>query len=98
MNFVDAVSSCLTNYATFNGRADRSEFWFFALFQFLVSIVLNFLPYGELGFLLLLLPSLAVGARRLHDIGMSGWWQLIVLTGIGYIALLVLWALPTREE
>lgn len=48
--------------------------------------------------LALLLPSLAVGARRLHDIGRSGWWQLLVLTGIGIILLIIWWANDTKKE
>lgn len=48
--------------------------------------------------LALLLPSLAVGARRLHDIGRSGWWQLLVLTGIGAILLIIWWASDTKKE
>lgn len=48
--------------------------------------------------LALLLPSLAVGARRLHDIGRSGWWQLLVLTGIGAILLIIWWASDTKKK
>lgn len=48
--------------------------------------------------LALLLPSLAVGARRLHDIGRSGWWQLLVLTGIGIILLIIWWASDTKKK
>jgi len=48
--------------------------------------------------LALLLPSLAVGARRLLDIGRSGWWQLLVLTGIGVILLIIWWASDTKKE
>lgn len=44
----------------------------------------------------LLLPSLAVGARRLHDIGKSGWWQLLIITGIGFLVLIYWWVQPTE--
>lgn len=55
-------------------------------------------PFGRLAFILLLLPGLAVGARRLHDTGRSGWWQLLLLTGVGAILLLFWWYGEAREE
>ena len=93
----------LRKYAVFGGRARRKEYWMFLLFNILISIALGFVEgmFGlvtELGFgmisivysLLLLIPSLAVGVRRLHDTGRSGWWLLIVFVPIvGAIALLV---------
>lgn len=86
-------------YANFSGKAKRSEYWYYALFYFLISLVLaivdtnlinpmlGILPTGDstggiLGLIFslgLLIPSLAVGVRRLHDIGKSGWWFLILL-------------------
>ena len=53
---------------------------------------------GGLVSLALLLPGLAVGTRRLHDIGKSGWWQLILLTGIGLLLLIYWWVQPTAED
>jgi len=103
---IDWFVKCLTNYANFSGRARRKEFWFFMLFCVILSIiseaidaVLGTKPLvnGLLN-LALLLPSLAVGARRLHDIGRSGWWQLLVLTGIGAILLIIWWASDTKKE
>lgn len=99
MNFGQAISTCLSKYATFSGRASRPEFWWFFLFQILVSIVTSFLGdiVNALASLALLLPALAVGARRLHDIGRSGWWQLVALTVIG-ILLIIYWAAqPTSD-
>ena len=93
------------NYANFNGRARRSEYWYFLLMNFIIAIVaavidkvagLNFepLPYGWLymaNALLVLIPGLAVGVRRLHDVGKSGWFFFSVLIPlIGSIWLLVL--------
>jgi uncharacterized membrane protein YhaH (DUF805 family) len=93
------------NYVNFNGRARRSEYWWFTLMNTLIVILatildstlgLNFepLPYGYIYFLYLLaiiLPSLAVAVRRLHDVGKSGWFYFIVLIPlIGAIWLLVL--------
>lgn len=91
------------HYADFAGRATRSEYWYFVLFQFLigiaVSIVVSILGsiIGEVAGLLslvyslaLLIPGLAVGIRRLHDTGKSGWWLLIGLVPfVGFIILIV---------
>src|SRR4051812_32820666 len=105
MSFQDAIRVCLQRkYADFNGRARRSEFWFFVLFTAIVSAVGGILdtifglrngsygtgPIQGVLQLALLVPSLAVGARRLHDIGRSGWWQLIGLVPVaGWIVLLI---------
>ena len=79
----------LKNYAVFNGRAGRSEFWFFVLFNIIVSVVLQIVG-GLIGFnflsiiytLAVLVPSIAVGIRRMHDIGKSGWYILIPIYDI----------------
>ncbi|MGY2128936.1 DUF805 domain-containing protein [Blastococcus sp. SYSU DS0617] len=103
MDIGTAVRSVLTQYATFTGRARRSEYWWFALASFLASIVTSIIDLaigsevtagmGILSLLLslaLLIPSLAVGVRRLHDTGKSGWWLLIGLVPlIGFIVLIV---------
>ena len=100
MNFVDAVKQCFTKYVGFEGRARRSEYWWWVLFVVVVSVVLGTVRAGMLGNLFslaTLLPSLAVGARRLHDIGKSGWWQLVALIPlIGWI-LLIYWAVQPSE-
>ncbi len=89
----------LKNYATFTGRARRKEYWMFVLFNIIAGIVLfildfiigtYFVLYGLYG-LGIIIPSLAVTVRRLHDTGKSGWWILICLVPIiGGIWLLVL--------
>lgn len=99
MNIQEAVVSVFRNYANFNGRAARSEYWWFALFSFLVSAVLSVIDGSGMlpavWSLVVLLPTLAVGARRLHDIDRSGWWLLIML--IPLIGLVVLiWFFVTR--
>ena len=100
MNFMQAIQSCLSQYATFSGRASRSEFWWFFLFQILALIVSGML--GDVAYsilaLLLLLPALAVGTRRLHDVGRSGWWQRLTITGIGYLVLLYWFVQPSQAE
>ena len=97
----------LKKYAVFTGRARRAEFWYFVLFNFIVSMVLQMLfgsvaetaedgAASPLAFLpvlytlVILLPSLAVAIRRLHDTGRSGWWILIALIPlVGTIVLIV---------
>jgi len=100
MNFQAAIKSGFRNYVTFSGRAPRSEFWFWVLFEVLVSIVANILdvaifpfsdvsPLNAIVSVALFLPSLAVSVRRLHDIDRTGWWVLISLTVIGVVLLLI---------
>jgi len=96
----------LKNYAVFNGRARRTEYWMFFLFNAIITIILSILQsiadinniltgiYG----LLTILPSLAVGARRLHDSGRSGWWLLIgLIPFIGTIILIIFFCLDSEE-
>jgi uncharacterized membrane protein YhaH (DUF805 family) len=83
-----------------NGLASRSEFWWFILFGFVTGIVLGAVSVtvANLFALAILLPQLAVGARRLHDIGRSGWWQLLLLIPvIGLIVLIVFWVQPSNR-
>jgi uncharacterized membrane protein YhaH (DUF805 family) len=95
MDFKQSVIRCVRDkYADFNGRASRPEFWWFALACFLVAVVFNLLRLELLGALVnlaLLLPSLAVGSRRLHDIGKSGWFQLIWLIPLIGWAIMIYW-------
>lgn len=100
MTFSQAIAACFSSYASFSGRASRPEFWWFFLFQVLASLGASMVGDWLNGVvvLALLLPGLAVGTRRLHDIGKTGWWQLIMLTGIGYFLLMYWWAQPTAES
>ncbi len=100
MNFPLAVQTCLKKYADFSGRASRSEYWWFALAYFIGTGILGTISETLSGLLALgvLLPSLAVATRRLHDIGKSGWWQLIALTGIGIFLLLYWYVQPSSPE
>lgn len=98
-NVLAIVKSVITkNYVNFQGRATRPEFWYFFLFNFVVSFILGLL--GRVGTTLssvwslaILLPQLGLGVRRLHDIGKSGWLMLLSLIPIvGWIILIVWWA------
>lgn len=79
MDFGKSISTCLTKYADFNGRASRSEYWWFFLFYALAAFAGGVVSEsaGNLVAIALLLPSLAVGSRRMHDIDNSGWWQIV---------------------
>lgn len=101
-----AVSACFSKYATFVGRANRAEFWYFYLFTILAcfaAIILDMVIFGpESGALpitiivslALTIPNIAVAVRRLHDTNRSGWWYLVSLIPIaGPIALIVFWCL-----
>ena len=100
MTFGKSISTCFSKYATFDGRASRSEFWWFFLFTFLVSAASSIVSETLSGLFSLgvLLPSLAVGARRLHDVDRSGWFLLLWLIPIiGWIVLIV-WAAQEGKE
>jgi len=115
MGLSDAIRTNFSKYATFSGRAPRSEFWWWVLFTFIGNIVLgaldmalfgttvieqgsfamstNFSPLAGIFSLVVLLPSLAVAVRRLHDTNRTGWWWwLLLIPLIGFIVLVVWWA------
>ena len=101
MNFGEAIKSVFSKYATFSGRARRSEFWYFFLLNFLVGIVLSLIPVvsflSAIWTLVILIPFLAVTVRRFHDIGKSGWWFLIVFVPfVGAIVLIVFLCLDSQ--
>ena len=110
MNFQTSIKTCFSKFAVFSGRASRSEFWFFVLFGFLggiITVIIDVMilgyPYEENGpinlifSVALIIPSIAVAARRLHDINKSGWWQLLWITIIGGI-LLIIWHATEGEN
>ncbi len=98
--FAQAVSSAFSNYVNFSGRASRTEYWYFALFLFIVGVATSLIDYvampdiewsplNTIFSLATFLPSLSVSVRRLHDIDRTGWWVLIALTIVGLIVLLI---------
>jgi uncharacterized membrane protein YhaH (DUF805 family) len=102
MNFGEAITAGFRNYVNFSGRAIRSEYWYWVLFTVLASIVTTILdraifadsetgPINLIANVVFLLPSIAIGIRRLHDIDRTGWWTLIVFTIIGFFVL-IYWA------
>ncbi len=92
-DFLNAVKACLRKYVDFSGRATRSEFWWFFLFQIIVMAVTGALSstLNGIAALALLLPALAVGARRLHDIGKSAWFMLLGLIPLVGALILLYW-------
>ena len=103
--FIDVLKN---KYAKSNGRATRAEYWYFALFQVLIYFGLFIIfamfsrhpevPANILS-LALLIPSIAIGVRRLHDINMSGWLMLLILIPIvGAIILLLLFIQPSKAN
>jgi|APHig6443717497_1056834.scaffolds.fasta_scaffold75949_2 uncharacterized membrane protein YhaH (DUF805 family) len=103
MDFITAVKVCLgQKYVAFRGRASRSEYWYFVLFNLLINLVAGvidiaissqngFSPAGLIVAIALLLPGLGVLVRRLHDIDRSGWWLLISLIPLLGTILLLVW-------
>ena len=99
MELSQSIRTCLTKYATFSGRAQRSEYWYFFLFLMLANIIASVLDsviFGDIPvlyliiMLALLVPSITAGVRRLHDTDRSGWWLLLGLVPfVGVIVLIV---------
>lgn len=101
MGFGKAITVCFEKYVTFSGRAARPEYWYFVLFTAVVDLVLSVFGSVALGLvasilqavfaLAVVLPSIAVGARRLHDIDRSGWWLLVGLVPLLGQLILIIW-------
>jgi len=120
MGFADAIKTVFGKYATFEGRASRSEFWWWVLFLFILQVISNILDglfgtkinYSASGAvstninnvgwlslvvgLILIIPTIAVSVRRLHDTDKSGWWWwLNVVCCIGGLILLIFYVSPS---
>ncbi len=103
---MEHFNDALKKYATFEGRATRTQYWMYILFYTIFSIVLNIVDYVLGTFFLstifglgLLIPSISICTRRLHDTGRSGWWQLVLLIPLlGVIVILIFMVLESGEE
>lgn len=101
MDFQEAVKTCLNKYATFSGRAWRPEYWWFALFSYFGGVILGIVDrilfgpdvgvLGAIWGLALIVPAVAVGVRRMHDLDRSGWWLLIGLIPLLGALILIYW-------
>jgi len=111
MDYHTAVKTCFVKYVDFSGRAVRSEYWWFALFCFLGSFLTTLIDHwylststGDTGpsnlifGIVVLIPSISVTARRLHDVNKSGWWQLIYITIIGILFIIIWCATPGNSK
>ena len=112
MSFLDAIKTCFVEkYVDFSGRASRSEYWWFFLFQMIVALPLFMIDGALFGWgyedptwlstsfsLAIFLPNLGVAIRRLHDTGHSGWYLLIALIPCVGIILLIVWFCSDGEE
>ena len=108
MTFFQAINICLNKYTIFSGRAKRTEYWYWRLFELFLALLafrldIFFFKDNEIGsislfvFFFTCLPGIAVSIRRLHDVNRTGWWLLISLTGIGNF-LLLYWFLSPSEN
>ncbi len=110
MTFQDAIRTCFKEkYLKIEGRAARSEYWYFWLFYVLATIALGFVdqtvfpaaalgPLSTLFSVVIFIPFITVGVRRLHDRNLSGWWMLLMLIPIiGSFALIIIYVLPGTQ-
>jgi uncharacterized membrane protein YhaH (DUF805 family) len=101
MGFGEAINICFAKYATFSGRATRPEYWYWVLFTVVAGLVLGIIQFavwnlgGQILELLfhvaILIPSIAVAVRRLHDLDRSGWWLLLAFVPLVGVIILIVW-------
>jgi uncharacterized membrane protein YhaH (DUF805 family) len=95
----DAVKICVFKYANFSEKATKPEYWWFLLFVLIVAAIATLLSpkaYQIVG-VLVILPLVAVGTRRLKDTGHSGWWQLLLVVPFGQVVVFYLLAQDGRN-
>ena len=100
MTFTESISTCFSNYVNFNGRAPRSEYWWWTLFVVLACIASALINGALYGIVVLgtFLPSIAVATRRLHDTNRSGWLQLLALIPLIGAVILIYWYAQESKE
>jgi uncharacterized membrane protein YhaH (DUF805 family) len=93
MTFTEAIKSAWDKYWVLDGRARRSEYWFFVL----LTIVLSWIPIVNfIAWIVLFIPGITVAVRRLHDTGRTGWWLLLIfLPFIGPIILIIFYLIDS---
>lgn len=102
VSFTQSIELFFKNYVNFSGRSSKSAFWWWFLANVVFSILATLIdtmtfgpmtpqqgPVATIWSFITLIPGIALGARRLHDINKSGWWQLIAFTIIGIIPLII---------
>ena len=100
----EEYKNALEKYAAFVGRASRKDLWMFVLYNFIISIAVGIVAgiirvpaVSWLYALFVFIPNLALAARRLHDTGRSGWWQLIALVPIiGFVVLIIFYCTDSQ--
>ena len=99
---MDYFIGALKKYADFNGRAHRKEYWMFVLIYMAINVILAVLGMDVISMIVglaLLIPNISIGARRLHDTGRSGWWQLIYFVPlIGLIVMIVFLVQDSHDD
>jgi uncharacterized membrane protein YhaH (DUF805 family) len=114
MNVSQSIATCFAKFATFSGRASRPEYWWFMLsatiFSYILQIMVGITMLNNAGegaamsifmnllFIVIAIPQISAGSRRLHDTGRSGWWQLLGFTVIGLIPLVIWLAQDGAKE
>ena len=111
MGFQESVKIAYNKYADFTGTASKAEFWWYSLYFLILLVIAAIIEeiiwpgqYSDWGPIMLLvaivhaLPNWSTGARRLHDIGRTGWWQLLIFTGLGFLVLIYWWVQPSKYQ
>lgn len=101
MQFQESIKTCFNKFADFNGRASRSEFWWFVLFVLVANIVVESVFKGTIGYIItiaLMVPHLAVGIRRLHDINKPAAWILLSFIPLACLVLIYWWAQKSQTS